>query len=91
MTDGTERIRFTNGIVFRGESVAPGDEADVTPREAFLLCEGYKDAVRVDGTGRKATSTTANLTEGLEIVHGDPAAEHRDPVIKPASQSRRRA
>ncbi len=90
MSDQTERIRFLRGIVFRGHPVGPGEEADVTPREAFLLVEGYKDAVRVDGSTRRPVATTANVLDGVEVVHGDGTVEHRDPVVQPASQSRRR-
>ena len=90
MSDSMERIRFVRGTVFKGEHVGPGHEAEVTPREAFLMVEGYQDAVRVDGTGRKAVATTVTLADGLEVVHGDQGAEHRDPVIQKPAQGRRR-
>lgn len=80
-----EHIRFLRGVMFRGESRAPGDEMDVTPREAFTLVEGYHDAERVDGSSRKATASTVG--DALEVVHGDPVAEHRDPA--PARKRRR--
>lgn len=90
MSDNMERIRFVRSVVFKGEHVGPGHEADVTAREAFLMVEGYQDAVRVDGSARKAVSTTVNVTDGLEVVHGDNGAEHRDPVVQKPAQSRRR-
>lgn len=90
MSEQVERIRFVRGVIFRGEGVAPGHEADVSPQEAFRLVEGYGDAVRVDGTGRRAVSSTVNLTDGLEVTNGDPVAEHRDPEIKPAGRGWRR-
>ena len=90
MSDGMERIRFVRSVVFKGEHVGPGQEVNVTAREAFLMVEGYKDAVRVDGSARKAVSTTVHVPDGLDVIHGDGDAEHRDPVVQRPAQSRRR-
>jgi hypothetical protein len=49
-----------------------------------MFCDGYKDAVRIDGETPKSRGMTA--TEVIE--QRDPVAEHRDPMAKPAKRSR---
>jgi len=72
------RIRFVNGVVWGEVARAVGEEIDVTDREAFILCEGYKDAERVDGTKRVALPQA-----DLNVIQTrDPVAAHRDPVIE---------
>ncbi len=78
-------VRFTRGIIWKGQSVGPGDTAEVTDPEAFRLCEAYKDAERVDGKTMFATHT--GLVDNV-VQTRDPVAEHRDPVA-PSSKRKK--
>jgi hypothetical protein len=73
------RVRFVRGTIWKGEGVSPGHEAEVTERDAYALCEGYKDAVRVDGS--EAPKPTGMTTKDV-IVDRQVTANHRDPVRK---------
>ena len=75
MADPFVRIRFIRDVIFRGEPVAPGHEADVTPLEAMQQVDGYRDAVRVSGDAPAPRGMTVN-----QVEHADPVAEHRDPA-----------
>jgi hypothetical protein len=70
-------IRFLRGTNFRkGESVGAGDVREATDAEARMFCEGYGDAVRVDGDPPPVRGMT---TQGVDV-------EHRDPEVKPAGR-----
>ena len=79
------RIRFIRGTNFRpGDAVGEGDERDCSEGEARMFCDGYKDAVRIDGEPKPTRGMTANEV----IEQRDPVAEHRDPQVRPAKRSR---
>ena len=80
------RVRFTRGVVWNGDHKNPGDEADVSEREAFVLCEGYKKAVRIDGKEMVARHS-GPVEEVVETR--DPTADHRDPEPQPAKRGKR--
>ena len=76
------RIRFVKGVIWKGEGVGPGFEAEVSDKEAQILCDGYKDAVRIDGG--EAPKRTGMTVE--DVIHRDPVAEHRDPATRPSGR-----
>lgn len=76
------RIRFVRGVIWNKEPRGVGEEHDVTEREAFMLCEGYKDAVRITGEAPQSSGMTVRE----QIVTRDPVAEHRDPASEPAKR-----
>lgn len=73
------RIRFVRGVVFDGEQRGPGEEAEVSDKWASILCDGYKDAVRVDGS--EAPKLTG-MTVKDSLQDRVPTVAHRDPVRK---------
>jgi hypothetical protein len=72
-------VRFIRSVVWKGEGVHPGSIAEVTEQEAYAVCEGYKDAVRVDGS--EAQKPTGMTTKDV-IVDRQVTAQHRDPKRK---------
>jgi hypothetical protein len=72
------KVRFIRGIVFQGEPVGPPMEMEVSDRDAQILCEGYKDAVRIDGEAPKPASMTTKDV----IVDRQVTASNRDPSRK---------
>ncbi len=78
-------VRFIRGCVWGGEGRGPGDEVEVTDKEALILCDHYKDAVRVDGKQMVVQA----MTTRQEIETRDPVAEHRDPVAQPLKRGKK--
>jgi hypothetical protein len=72
-------VRFIRSVIWKGEGVHPGTTVEATEQEAYALCEGYKDAVRIDGS--EAPKPTGMTTKDV-IVDRQVVASHRDPVRK---------
>lgn len=74
------QVQFVRGTIWNREPREPGEVAEVSERDAYILCDGYKDAVRIDGAAPKAPT---GMTVREQIQTRDPVAEHRDPVVEP--------
>jgi hypothetical protein len=72
-------VRFIRSVIWKGEGVHPGTTVEATEQEAYALCEGYKDAVRIDGS--EAPKPTGMTTKDV-IVDRQVQAVHRDPKRK---------
>jgi hypothetical protein len=73
------KIQFVRGVIWNGEGRTPGEIVEVNQHDAMILCDGYKDAVRVDGS--EAPKPTGMTTKDV-IVDRQVVASHRDPKRK---------
>ena len=73
------KIRFLRGVVVDGEQYGAGKEAEVSDRMARVLCDGYKDAVRIDGS---EAPTHTGMTVKDSMLDHRPQVAVCDPVRK---------
>jgi hypothetical protein len=52
------RVRFVRGVVWNKEPRGAGEEHELSEREARIVCDGYKDAVRIDSESPAPTGMT---------------------------------